>query len=103
MFFLVFCKDSSVTRKRKLKMIREEEEEEASRNAHYHFQTDVKDDIKDGAIQREETREGKQVNWITFSSYFKIYLRIYIHALMVILQAAYLIFIINNTFYLFFL
>lgn len=35
--------------------------EEANRNVFYNFETDIDDAIKDGVIQREETRAGSQV------------------------------------------
>lgn len=47
-----------VTTKRK--MDRSDEEEDNS-DAFYSFQTDIDDAIKDGLIQRQETRAGKQV------------------------------------------
>lgn len=54
-------KDVEVTTKRKMDRSEEDEEEDDS-DAFYSFQTDVDDAIKDGLIQRQETRAGKQVS-----------------------------------------
>ena len=46
-----------------------EEDEERNRHASYSFRTDIDDAIKDGVIQREETRDGLQVSeFLPFSS-----------------------------------
>ena len=40
-----------------------------SRNASYHFRSDVRDGIKGGQLHREETRRGAQVSFDKFSSH----------------------------------
>lgn len=38
----------------------------ASRNASYHFRSDVRDGIKGGQLHREETRQGAKVFFLNF-------------------------------------